>query len=162
MPICKKCNNQFPNRVTIEGKQRILNRRKYCLDCSPFDKHNTKQLDKFPSDLTICCKCGKSYLYERGKGLSRTICGSCLTNRQRNWKKEKAVQLLGGKCQLCGYDKCNQALQFHHKNPEKKEFGISGMYCISWERIEREIKKCILLCANCHTEVENGITDLPP
>jgi hypothetical protein len=44
MNICLKCNNSFPNRTIIEGKERTLNKRKYCLDCSPFGQKNTKRL----------------------------------------------------------------------------------------------------------------------
>ena len=69
--------------------------------------------------------------------------------------KRKAVDLLGGKCCRCGYNKCMRALQFHHVNPEEKEFGISvAGETRAWSRLEKELKKCILLCANCHAEEE--------
>ena len=77
-------------------------------------------------------------------------------NRRRKDVKLKLVSEMGGKCQICGYNKCPAALQFHHKNPEEKEFSISG-YTINLNKLRDEAKKCILLCANCHAEVEfNG------
>lgn len=43
-------------------------------------------------------------------------------------------------------------MSFHHKTQSEKDFGISGKHCHSWERIKKELDKCILLCANCHME----------
>jgi hypothetical protein len=78
-------------------------------------------------------------------------------------KKLRAMALahLGGKCVVCGYAKSAEALEFHHRSG-KKDFGISekGM-TRSWVKIERELKKCVLLCANCHREVHHGLTQLP-
>ena len=68
----------------------------------------------------------------------------------------------GNKCTLCGYDKCSKALNFHHLDPSKKSFGLSERGLTrSWEKIKLEIEKCILLCANCHTEVHAGVAILP-
>jgi hypothetical protein len=76
------------------------------------------------------------------------------TKRRREIKR-KAVELLGGKCQRCGYNKCLRALQFHHLDPEQKCFGIGEPSATRiWFRIVEELKKCILLCANCHAEEE--------
>lgn len=68
--------------------------------------------------------------------------------------KERAIAFLGGKCQICGYDKCPAAFDFHHPDPRVKDFVISSK--MSWEAIEPELKKCILLCATCHREVGAG------
>lgn len=66
---------------------------------------------------------------------------------------------MGGKCQICGYDKCYQALEFHHINPEEKEFTISYNQNKSWKTMSKEIKKCTLLCSNCHRELHAGLID---
>ena len=72
-----------------------------------------------------------------------------------------AIEYKGGKCILCGYDKCSRALEFHHVNPEEKEFGISKDGATrSWEKVKIELDKCVLLCANCHREVESGLVNL--
>jgi len=68
--------------------------------------------------------------------------------------KERAIAYLGGHCVLCGYDKCPSAFDFHHLDPVEKDFVISAK--TSWETIEPELKKCVLLCANCHREVHAG------
>lgn len=72
-------------------------------------------------------------------------------------KKQRLVNSLGGKCCICGYNKCLSALQFHHKNPEEKDFTISQNAHIAFEKALQEVKKCILVCANCHREIHAGL-----
>jgi hypothetical protein len=91
-------------------------------------------------------------------------CKKCRTEavtRNRKSRKLRLIQHFGGKCKICGYNRCQQALQFHHLNPDEKEFGISERgLCRSWERMLAEAEKCILVCCRCHTEIENGIISL--
>ncbi len=69
-----------------------------------------------------------------------------------------ATEYLGGKCQLCGYNTCNRALSFHHKEPDKKDFGLAAHGLTrSWEKTRNELDKCVLVCANCHMEVHEGL-----
>jgi hypothetical protein len=81
-------------------------------------------------------------------------------------KRRKKIRLMaieygGGGCQICGYSKCNRALSFHHKDPSKKDFGLStDGFTRSWEKTKSEIDKCILVCANCHMEIHDGITEI--
>lgn len=77
--------------------------------------------------------------------------------KRRKKIREKAINYKGGKCELCNYNKCPQALEFHHLN-KQKEFGISAKgYTRSWEKVKKEIDKCILVCANCHREMHVDI-----
>lgn len=65
-----------------------------------------------------------------------------------------AVEYEGGRCQKCGYDRCMEALEFHHRDPAQKDFSISSKgYTRSWKRVREELDKCIMLCANCHREL---------
>jgi predicted HNH restriction endonuclease len=81
--------------------------------------------------------------------------------KRRKKIRLKAIEFLGGKCIKCGYDKYIEVLEFHHRNPNEKEFSISKSgYCRSWERVSKEIKKCDLLCANCHREIHAEIDKL--
>ena len=74
--------------------------------------------------------------------------------RSRRRKKEYAVQQFGGKCQLCGYDKCMSALEFHHIDENGKRYEPTTVILgRSWENAVKELEKCILVCANCHREV---------
>jgi len=79
----------------------------------------------------------------------------------RDKKKQKAVELLGGKCEICGYDKHYKVFEFHHKDPPQKDFAISSKTSWGFERIKEEILKCALLCPNCHREVHLGLAMLP-
>lgn len=81
--------------------------------------------------------------------------------RRRRELKRRAVAYMGGKCACCGYDKHPGVLDFHHIDPATKEFSISqkGM-TRSWEKIQRELDKCIMVCANCHRELELGVRTL--
>ncbi len=81
--------------------------------------------------------------------------------KRRRRIKELAVEYKGGKCQVCGYDKYQGALDLHHLNQAEKSFGIGDDgYTRSWEKIKAEVDKCILVCANCHRELEGGIIQL--
>ena len=73
-----------------------------------------------------------------------------------NWRRRvkiKLIHYLGGKCKICGYDKpVPSVYDFHHRDPNTKEFGISGK-TISFEKLKKEADKCDLLCGNCHQEI---------
>ena len=161
---CKKCGNVIPNRVTIDNKVRTINKRKYCLKCSPFNYHNTKKLcdeivisKDFP--LYYKCKCGetnKSMFY----GKKHNICMNChkayvLAKGQE--KRNNAILYKGSKCFICGYDKYNGALEFHHLDPSKKDKNFSTMRSWKLDKIINEIDDCMLVCSCCHREIHAGM-----
>lgn len=81
-------------------------------------------------------------------------CASLAVQKRRDKLKILAVDYKGGQCSLCGYNKCIKALEFHHLDPNEKDFGFSVKGVTrSFEKIKPELDKCILLCANCHREV---------
>lgn len=105
----------------------------------------------------ISCKyCDRQYEYKRNSGHTKKVCNSCLVNRRRFKLKKRIIVYMGGKCVRCGYDGCLGALHPHHLDPLEKDFNISGCHSRSWEAIERELNKCILLCSNCHFEEHHG------
>ncbi len=84
-----------------------------------------------------------------------------VTARRRKLKT-MVVEYRGGKCVLCGYYKCIGALDLHHVDETKKEFGLSARGMTrSWEKIKEEADKCVVLCANCHREIHAGFASLP-
>ena len=157
MPICNKCGDSFPNRITIENKTRVVSNRKYCLKCSPWGCHNTKKLCE--GSVGICRNCGKEFEYSRTKGHRRSQCNSCLTHLCQRRKKEKAVAFFGGKCTKCGYDKCLDALDFHHVG-DKMESASYVIMRWSWERAKQELNKCILVCCRCHREIHEDLNKM--
>lgn len=81
--------------------------------------------------------------------------------KRRKKLKDMAIEYGGGKCQVCGYDRCKRALSFHHKEPSQKDFGLSSRGLTrSWEKTKTEIDKCILVCANCHMEIHEGMVNI--
>lgn len=150
MKTCLKCNNSFPLHLKIDGKSHNLCNRKYCLTCSPFKSGNNTKLHLPYSgsrktsykNLTPEQKKyhnEKYYLYQKQKRIKLRI---------------EFINLLGGKCNNCGYCKNMAALHFHHKDPKKKLFSLDSREIIThpYAIIKKEILKCELLCSNCHIE----------
>ena len=82
--------------------------------------------------------------------------------KRRKKLRKMAIEYKGNKCQICGYDHCYEAMEFHHYSKDKKYFGISEKgYTRSWEKVKAELDKCVMLCANCHREVHAGLLQLP-
>jgi len=160
MPTCRNCDSKFPIRIKIGDKWKSLSKRKYCLDCSPYNLHNTKKLNKNIKPGTKKCPiCNEvKELKEFYRGGKHSYCIPCSKQdslRRKNELKKIAVEYKGGKCQECGYSKCIDALEFHHHDRVTKEFGISDkLNGISLEKLKIELDKCELLCCRCHREKE--------
>jgi transposase len=91
-------------------------------------------------------------------------CARCMSDavsRRRRRVKQLLVAEAGGACALCGYERCIAALSFHHLDPASKRFELSRRGVTrSIERARAEARKCVVLCANCHAEVEAGLATL--
>lgn len=80
----------------------------------------------------------------------------------RRRRKQNLIQVLGGKCQICGFDLFPDALEFHHEDPNQKDYGLASKgTCHDIEADLNEVKKCFLLCANCHRGVHSGYYNTP-
>jgi transposase len=115
-------------------------------------------------ELVLRCKHhGETEFTLEGRGYYR--CKRCRMERvmrRRRKLKELLVAEAGGCCCICGYDRHPRALEFHHVDPEAKRFQISwNGVTQSLETLRREARKCVLLCSNCHAEVEDGVATLP-
>ncbi len=92
-----------------------------------------------------CKRCGQESVAERRRRVKRIL-----------------VAEAGGRCVGCGYDACHAALQFHHVDPAQKSFVLSRQGATrSLAEARSEATKCVLLCANCHAEVEGGVATIP-
>ena len=104
-------------------------------DLDMFRKVSPSEQKKFNRD-TLCKSCDNQRRYEKGTA-----------------NKIKALQILGNRCTSCGLEyngKNGSVFDFHHLNPTEKENTPSKLMRNSWESIEKEINKCVILCANCH------------
>ena len=167
MPICLKCQVVFPNWVKINNENKNLSSRKFCLTCSPFGQKNRKDLTKIEESGYRTCKCCRTKLelndsnfYKRKTGGFHYRCKSCLntgTKIAQQTNKIKAIQYKGGKCVSCGYSKCLAALEFHHINPAAKDFSLASHKTYNFEKLKKELDKCVLLCCLCHREFHAGL-----
>lgn len=122
---------------------------KICAICKKTFETNRK-------DQTTCSKkCRKEFKKQYLK--EKNYC----YDKVKNWRKkvkEKAVEYKGGKCSICGYNRCLRSMEFHHLDPTKKDFAISKSKSANFDMIKSELDKCILVCSNCHGEIHDGLT----
>lgn len=139
--ICITCGNEFPSLIRVNGKKRNLCSRKRCLECNPF-KHKG-EITVVPSrpSYSSCSLCHKE--------TSHRLCKACYTKVRRLKAKLKGIELLGGKCNRCGWSGPVAGFDFHHPDPNK-EFNVGPNANRAWESVKKEMMKCELLCALCH------------
>jgi predicted nucleic acid-binding Zn ribbon protein len=165
---CKNCLSVI--EVPEGGKPSEIKTRKFCSHaCSAKFNNQGKTRHHKGNTCRVCNKlilaqqnfCSKDcreILYSKNKKERVKKSGKYVISwRQRT--KLRAVFYKGGCCQICGYDKSVRALQFHHYITGEKDFSISRV-SKSWQAIKNELDKCILLCANCHAEVHEGLFSL--
>jgi len=99
------------------------------------------------------------YTRRRGKESEpSSYCKACAAEEARGRMralKARCVEYKGGGCRVCGYSKSLAALDFHHRDPKEKGYGISQIRGWKFERVKEELDKCDLLCRNCHSEVHD-------
>jgi hypothetical protein len=157
MRNCALCQTIIPNRMVIDGKVRVTNTRKFCISCSPFGGRNTSP--NAPKHFALrFCRCGERRP-EKFYGKKTRVCAKChladVVGRRRK-KRTAIIEMLGGKCASCGYDKHQVALSVHHKDPSIKDEHFARHKGWSIEKIKRELRSCVLLCMNCHTAYHAG------
>ena len=133
---------------------------KTCIKCK--EKKSIKEFGRNKSSkdgLNYYCKqCANKYSKEyRIKNLNKLRRRARIYSRRNNREIREWLDTvkLGIGCQVCGYNKCVKALEFHHKNPREKDICISKLITLRYskEKILEEISKCILLCSNHHREL---------
>jgi transposase len=110
-----------------------------------------------------CPRHGETEFVLEGRGYYR--CKRCRAEGVASHRRRLKLELFkeaGGRCRICGYRRCISALEFHHLEAADKRLGVSaGGLTLSLETLRSEVRKCVLLCSNCHAEVEAGVTALP-
>ena len=152
---CRKAGLEDPNRNRIPSEEEIAEMQKLYDEIGSYKKV-AKRLKW--SSFTV-------HKYVKLKQREKLSPEELKKNRSQsvvNWRKrtkQKLVDYKGGKCQICPYDRCIDALEFHHLDPNEKDFTISGK---SWkyERLVEEVDKCIMVCSCCHKEIHAGYIDL--
>jgi excisionase family DNA binding protein len=122
------------------------------------DSHGERGIDEARRAMQ-CARHGTTEFWLDGRGIYGCLrCRSEAVARRRRRIKDILVSEAGGRCSICGYDRYVGALQFHHRDPADKRFGVGERGLTrSIAVVRAEAAKCVLLCANCHAEVEGGI-----
>ena len=163
------------NTCIICGKEfeAIKSTKKYCSqECNnkarriryQENKKEPKPLEERANNCPTkkCVICGQEFKPKTAAANQRMCCYDCMPDGiqlKRGDFLAKIKQARGGKCERCGYDTCMKALEFHHLDPDKKDFTISNDRFKLKEAVE-ESKKCILICANCHRELHDNLWDI--
>lgn len=170
--VCEICGDNIPWYVEVDGVRRNVNdKRKRCLTCQPLRKFRVKLCpecgDVVPPSVVIdgkrrgfahrthCLKCvpfgnpGTVPAARRSRAVRR---GIDRRNTRRRGVKAWAVRLLGSCCSRCGYARNLAALDFHHTDGTKETNISDLLVCHDRTRLENELRKCVLLCRNCHHE----------
>lgn len=155
---CETCGVQFSKTAKIDGVRRNLSGRRECLKCSPYkDPIKYKTIDGV--DYKWCN-------FERAlqplknftispSGHRQTYCRDCTKKDwliRYNSAKRKSIEYTGDKCRDCGNIFPDYMYDFHHLDPTQKDFKIAGALTAKWEKLQKELDKCVLLCPNCHRE----------
>lgn len=112
----------------------------------------------YRGNMKKCSSCNEvkddNSFYKKGSsGLTNSMCKACFNaycvSRWRD-RKYKIVQRLGGKCNDCHESYHPNVFDFHHLDPSTKEFDWNRMRLLSDAKLNAELAKCVMLCANCH------------
>ena len=115
-----------------------------------------------PTTLRYCDVHGATaFVLDRDGYYRCPKCRAASVIRRRAGIRAQVIAEAGGCCAICGYARDTAALQFHHIDPGAKDFTLRNGDTRSLQRMRAEAAKCVLLCANCHAEVESGTTRLP-
>lgn len=149
--------------------------KKTCCDCGAMKDLSEYYGDRSRSDgrkarCKECSRARKREWYEQAQSEGRAFMGQlapgvkkrCNRVRNKSWSRIRLLEFSQrykarvGCCQACGYDKYSKILQYHHKDPDQKKFGICDGYKHGLSLLKEEIRKCIILCPTCHAEVHVG------
>lgn len=88
------------------------------------------------------------------------------SEKVKQWRfncKARIITAMGGGCCICGYNRCQSSLAIHHLDPKEKDFSLASIRANpkNWEDIVKELRKCVLICHNCHNEVHEGVSVVP-
>lgn len=138
--------------------------KRYGLETTQHARTKTPRSSTSPPRLEADCPKHGQTVFIRPK-TGRPACARCRADAVVEWRrraKRLLVEEAGGACVACGFDGYVGALHFHHIDPSLKRFGLGGRgLARSIETLREEARKCVLLCSNCHAQVEAGVLALP-
>jgi|SRR6185436_17436869 len=174
---CKACGIAFPCSIVVNGKRIDLRGNSYCPECLPLGSGKRPQLYKRQIidgvDNRKCPHCSlfkplnEFYLVGGNGPYKDSPSGACrecdkLERKARGAAlKRRAIEYKGGKCTDCDGVFHDCLYDFHHIEQHTKEFNIGSVRWVSWKRVQKELDKCVLLCAHCHRLRHHAVSSIP-
>lgn len=145
-----QCGNLIPSSMTLDGKRYITQNRTKCLTCSPFKSQ--KQQSPEERRRNAAKKSKQWYFREKAKHGRDPIAV------RRTRRKQFILNLVGSRCQFCGYWRCPANLGFHHVREAEKRMPMDVKHFqYSLPVLLPELVKCVVTCHNCHGEIHAGL-----
>lgn len=164
--ICQQCGKEMEAKKSTKKycSQECRNAMRRMQYAEWREENPTKPVSEreYKGNEKKCVICEQNFIPKNAAANMRQCCYECMpegTQLTRGQFLAKIKEKRGGKCIRCGYDKCMSALEFHHLDPNQKDFTISNDK-FKLQEVVKESKKCILICSNCHKEVHAGIWDI--
>lgn len=149
---CKNCGKEFTLKLLSNGD--YARNRKNCYQCSKLKERNLTHR------TCSICSIKKPLSDFSGRIWTCKPCNSKRMGSIQRKTKQKCLDYKGRKCCICGYNKSTRALCFHHLDPNEKDFAISKYRTHAWDKVKAELDKCLLVCANCHAEIHDGLIEV--
>lgn len=111
--------------------------------------------------MYVCRTCpttGEENFYKSARYQCK-VCWNKRTIRAQQDNVKAVKDHYGGKCVRCGYNKCYDALEFHHTDPTQKEFHLGEKRGLAFDKLVAELDKCIMVCRNCHAEIHHELRE---
>ena len=149
MKSCMSCGKPFDTTFVVDGEQHHMKQRKRCLICFPY---GASRADPLEVRRAKALRKQRAWVQRRRRedGVDPFKAGA-------HRKKQTVVDLVGG-CQLCGYSRCLRAISFHHLGDKEKSLTLRE-FQHSLGALLPELRKCLVLCQNCHSEVHADLVD---
>lgn len=144
----------------VKGGKNLLTLKKYIKLYNIDVSHFSSSTSPIKNEEIICPQCNQKKniyndFYWSGNKRTRSICKNCVCENEKKKYQLKLNEFEEYKktlhCKKCG-EKKFYLLDFHHRNPDEKDFTIAEKIRIPLDKLKKEIDKCDVLCANCHRE----------
>jgi hypothetical protein len=155
MPVCRNCNQEFPNKIKIKERIYNLSGRKFCLDCSPLGSRNTRSyIVELKEDESFCARCSKiktkgEFYTRKDSGRPFSYCIECQRDIKEikfQEKLERIIEERNGYCTNCGGCFPIPLYEFYSDNGC---YQLSKAKNMSLERLREALKDYVMLCLNC-------------
>ena len=150
MKRCKKCGKEIPYSIIIDGMRRPMQNRSNCIDCVPYGKSRYVTKTEEGRLKRIATKTRRYYYNVKMR------VGSDPVKIRRQKYRSSVIKLISGGCQICSYNRCFRNIVFHHLRD--KQFQLDERHFqYAFKTILNEIRKCMIVCHNCHGEIHAGL-----